>query len=204
MLTTSSPAKPELTRRQKQVYEFLKDRIRNRGYAPSIREIAAHLGVRSSHGVVCHLQALERKGLIARESHTPRAIQLSDPPRPQTSLRLAGEIAAGSPVLSIERSDQIDFASLFGADDHYCLQVNGDSMVDDHIASGDYLVVRRQDTGREGEMVVALVDDREATLTRLHSEKVQIPLDPANSAVKLIASGNAKVLGVVVGVLRQY
>jgi repressor LexA len=204
MPTTRLPTERELTRRQQQVYEFLKDKIGNGGHVPSIREIAAHLGVRSSHGVVCHLQALERKGLITRESHTPRAIRLSEQPQPRTSLRLAGEIAAGSPVLSIERSDQIDFAAFFESDDRYCLRVNGDSMIDDHIASGDYLVVRRQNAGRDGEIVVALVDNQEATLKRFRSEKGEIRVGPANSAIKPIDAGNAKVLGVVVGVLRQY
>jgi len=204
MSTTRFETTRPLTGRQKQVYEFLKDKIRNRGYAPTIREIAEHLGVRSSNGVVCHLNALARKGLITRESHISRAILLSEPPPPRTSLRLAGQIAAGSAVLAIEESDEIDFAPLFGHDNHYCLRVRGDSMVKDQIASGDYVVVRRQDTCREGEIVVALVDDREATLERSYSESGPIRLEAASSKIKPSNSNNLKVLGVVVGVVRKY
>jgi repressor LexA len=204
MSTTRFKPQRAVTGRQKQVYEFLKDKIRNRGYGPTIREIAEHLGVRSSNSVVCHLTALERKGLITRESHISRAIQLSERPRPRTSLRLAGQIAAGSAVLAVEESDQVDFALLFGHDDHYCLRVKGDSMLEDQIASGDYVVVRRQNTCREGEIVVALVDGHETTLKRFYPESNRIRLGATNPTVKPRYPNNVKVLGVVVGVVRQY
>src|SRR5580704_15336910 len=153
---------------------------------------------------MCHLKALERKGLITRESHMSRAIQLSESAQQRTSLRLAGQIAAGSPVLAVEESEHIDFAPLFEPEDHFCLRVKGDSMVEDQIASGDYVVVRRQDTCREGEIVVALVDDREATLERSYSESGPIRLEAASSKIKPSNSNNLKVLGVVVGVVRKY
>src|SRR5579864_6931420 len=106
-------AKPPLTSRQRQIYDFLKDKIRNRGYGPTVREIGTHFGIRSPNGVMCHLKALERKGLITRESHMSRAIQLSEYPQLRTSLPLAGQIAAGSPVLAVEQADRIDFSRLF-------------------------------------------------------------------------------------------
>ena len=162
-------AKPALTSRQKQIYDFLKDKIRNRGYGPTVREIGTHFGIRSPNGVMCHLKALERKGLITRESHMSRAIQLSESPQLRTSLPLAGQIAAGSPVLAVEESDRVDFGRLFDPEDHYCLRVKGDSMVEDQIASGDYVVVRKQDNCREGDIVVALVDGHEATLKAILS-----------------------------------
>ncbi len=153
---------------------------------------------------MCHLKALERKGLITRESHMSRAIQLSESPQGRTSLHLAGQIAAGSPVLAVEESDRVDFGSLFDPDDHFCLRVKGDSMIEDQISSGDYVVVRRQDTCREGEIVVALVDGHEATLKRFYRERDRIRLEPANSSMKPIYANNVKIMGVVVGVVRQY
>ena len=117
---------------------------------------------------------------------------------------LAGQIAAGSPVLAVEESDRVDFARLFDPEDHYCLRVKGDSMVEDQIASGDYVVVRKQDNCREGEIVVALVDGHDATLKRFYRERDRIRLEPANSTMKPIYSNSVKVLGVVVGVVRQY
>src|SRR3954468_14770437 len=101
-------AKPALTRRQRQIYDFLKDKIRNRGYGPTVREIGANFGIRSPNGVMCHLKALERKGLITRESHMSRAIQLSESPQAAMSLPLAGQIAAGAPVLAVEQTERVD------------------------------------------------------------------------------------------------
>ena len=111
--------------------------IRNRGYGPTVREIGSQFGIRSPNGVMCHLKALERKGLITRESHMSRAIQLSESPQDRMSLPLAGQIAAGSPMLAVEQSERIDFSPLFDSEDHFCLKVKGDSMVEDQIADGD-------------------------------------------------------------------
>lgn len=196
--------KPALTSRQKQIYEFLKDKIRNRGYGPTVREIGTQFGIRSPNGVMCHLKALERKGLITRESHMSRAIQLLESPQLRMSLPLAGQIAAGSPVLAVEENDRIDFGHLFEPEDHYCLRVKGDSMIEDQIASGDYVVVKKQDSCLDGDIVVALIDGHEATLKRFYRERDRIRLEPANSTMKPIYSTSVKVLGVVVGVVRQY
>lgn len=197
-------AKPPLTARQREIYEFLKDKIVNRGYGPTVREIGNQFGIRSPNGVMCHLKALEKKGLITRESHMSRAIQLTEPLRGSTSLPLAGQIAAGVPVLAEEQTEEIDFASLFDGDDNFCLKVKGESMIDDHIADGDYVVVHKQETARDGEIVVALVDKQETTLKRFYREKNRYKLVPANSSMRPIYSNDVEVLGVVTGVVRRY
>lgn len=196
--------KPALTQRQREIYEFLRDKIVNRGYGPTVREIGLQFGIRSPNGVMCHLKALEKKGLISRESHMSRAIQLSNPPQPRTSMPLAGLIAAGQPLLATDQKDRVDFSGLFNSDDHFCLRVKGDSMIEDHIAEGDYVVVRKQADCRDGDIVVARIDGDEATLKRYYRETHRIRLEPANKGMKPIFSNKVALEGVVVGVIRQY
>ena len=196
--------KPALTQRQKEIYEFLRDKIVNRGYGPTVREIGLQFGIRSPNGVMCHLKALEKKGLISRESHMSRGIQLSNPPQPKSSLPLAGLIAAGHPLLALQQEERIDFSGLFNSEDHVCLRVKGESMIEDHIAEGDYVVVRKGAEARDGDIVVARVDGDEATLKRYYRETHRIRLEPANKGMKPIFSTNVDVEGVVVGIIRQY
>jgi repressor LexA len=194
-----------LTKRQKQIYDFVKDKIMNRGYGPTVREIGKAFGIRSPNGVMCHLKALERKKLITREEHMSRAIQLTSQPQlKRTSLPLAGTIAAGSPVLAVEDMDRKDFAGLFKDEDHFCLKVKGESMVGEHIAEGDFAVIKRQKTARDGDIVAALVDGSDATLKRFYKEKGRFRLEPANSRMKPIYSNDVEIIGVLVGVIRQY
>jgi len=196
-----------LTERQQRVYVFIRDKIRNRGYGPTVREIGEHFGIRSPNGVMCHLKALEKKGLIVREPNMSRAIQLALEPIQERGLPLAGSIAAGVLHEAIERDERVDFGAVFGRpDENLCvLQVNGESMIDDHIADGDYVVIRRQPTARKGQIVVALTDEGEATLKRWYPEKEKrrIRLQPANAAMKPIYVKNARVWGVVEGVIRK-
>ena len=203
MLNGHGNDKPQLTEKQRQIYEFLRDKIINRGYGPTVREIGAQFGISSPNGVMCHLKALEKKGFISRESHMSRAIQLSDPPRQAATLPMAGQIAAGRPLLAEEQDEQVDFAQLFDHEDHFCLRVKGDSMIEDQIADGDYIVVRKQETCRDGEIVVALVDGNEATLKRLYKDRDRFRLEPANSSMKPIYAKNVSVLGVLAGVIRR-
>ena len=194
-----------LTKRQKDIYDFIKEKILNRGYGPTVREIGKAFGIRSPNGVMCHLKALEKKGLISCEEHMSRAIQLADQSHlKRASLRMAGQIAAGSPALAVEDTERIDFAPLFQDDDHFCLKVSGESMIDEHIADGDYAVIRRQRTARDGQIVAALVDGSDATLKRFYKEKSRFRLEPANPRMKPIYSDDVEVLGVLVGVIRQY
>ena len=204
-MTDAAERMQSLTERQREIYDFVRDKIVNRGYGPTVRDIGAHFGIRSPNGVMCHLKALEKKGLIAREPGKSRAIQLADPPRARTSLPLVGLVAAGSPVLAEEQTETVDFSPLFESDDHFCLRVKGDSMIEDHIDEGDYVVVRKQPTARNGEIVVALVDEgSEATLKRYFRETNRIRLQPANAAMEPIYADRVEIRGVVTGVIRQY
>jgi repressor LexA len=192
-----------LTKRQRQVYEFIRDKIRHRGYGPTVREIGSEFDISSPNGVMCHLKALEKKGLITREPNMSRAIQLATETPQGSGLPLAGRIAAGVLHEAVEQEERIDFGELFCADDLFVLEVSGDSMIEDQIADGDYVVIRKQRTAQKGQIVVALTDENEATLKRWYPEANRIRLEPANSRMKPIFVKNAKVLGVVVGVVRK-
>ncbi len=204
MVDSNGSKRPALTPRQREIYEFLKDKIVNRGYGPTVREIGTHFEIKSPNGVMCHLKALEKKGLITRESHMSRAIQLTDSPQKRMSLPLAGQIVAGQPVEAVEDVDRVDFANLFDTDDHFCLRVKGDSMIEDSIAEGDYVVVKKKNEARNGEIVVALVEGQDATLKRFYREGGRFRLEPANSSMEPIFADEVDVLGVVVGVVRRY
>ncbi len=204
MTELQTPEKPAMTARQKAIYEFIKSKIVNRGYGPTVREIGNQFGIRSPNGVMCHLKALERKGLISREAHMSRAIQLMEEPQKRMALPLVGQIAAGNPILAVEQDERIDFSNLFDNEEHYCLRVKGDSMIEDQIADGDFVIIRKQSTCRDGEIVVALVDGQEATLKRLYRENKRVRLQPANSSMSPIYVDRVDVLGVVVGVIRSY
>jgi repressor LexA len=193
----------QLTDRQRVVYEFIRDKIRNRGYGPTVREIGEQFHISSPNGVMCHLKALEKKGLITREPNMSRAIQLAAEPIEQRGLPMAGRIAAGVLHEAIEQDERIDFSAIFEQKNQFVLRVSGDSMIDAQIADGDFVVVRKQRTARDGQIVVAMTDEGEATLKRFYLEKNRIRLEPANSSMKPIYVKNAKLLGVVVGVVRQ-
>jgi repressor LexA len=191
-----------LTRRQRDIYEFIKEKILTRGYGPTVREIGAGFKIRSPNGVMCHLKALERKGIITREEGKSRAIQLSEPISRMT-LPLAGRIAAGSPIQAVEQKEQLDFGKLF-SDGQYCLKVAGDSMIEAQIADGDYVIVKKQKNCRDGDIVVALVEGEDVTLKRFYKESNRVRLEPANSSMKPIFASRVEVLGVVTGVIRRY
>jgi repressor LexA len=192
-----------LTARQKEVYEFIRDKIRNRGYGPTVREIGTNFDIASPNGVMCHLKALEKKGLITREPNMSRAIQLSTEPPNNHGLPLAGQIAAGVLHEAVEQNERIDFGDLFRSDDLFVLKVKGESMIEDQIADGDYVIIRKQPTAQRGQTVVALTDENEATLKRWYPEAKRVRLEPANSSMKPIFVTNARVVGVVVGVVRK-
>jgi len=196
--------KSELTARQQQIYDFLKEKIVSRGYGPTVREIGTAFGIRSPNGVMCHLKALEKKGLISRESHRSRAIQLSESPQFQASLPLAGQVAAGTPLLAEEQRELHDFSGLFDSDDHFCLTVSGESMIEAQIADGDYAIIHRQNTCNDGDIVVALIDGEEATLKYFYREADHIRLEPANSTMLPIIAKDVQILGKLVGVIRSY
>jgi len=193
----------QLTQRQRHVYEFIRGLITRRGYGPTVREIGEKFEISSPNGVMCHLKALEKKGLIRRSPNKSRAIELTrDDARRQTGIPLAGVVAAGMTSLAFEQNERIDFGTMFSAPNMFALRVNGDSMIEAQIADGDYVIIRQQPTAARGDMVVAQTDEGEATLKYWFPEKGRIRLQPANSSMQPIYVTEVSVLGVVVGVVR--
>ena len=196
----------QLTERQREIYEFIREKIESRGYGPTVREIGNAFRIMSPNGVMCHLNALVKKGLIIRQGRSARAIQLVDHHRPGvTELPLMGAVAAGQPIQAVASDDRLNLGALFAGRDHYALKVRGQSMIEDHIDDGDYVVIRRQETAENGERVVAMIDN-EVTLKRFHREKGQVRLDPANGKLQPIyldPKADNRILGVLVGVLRK-
>ena len=192
-----------LTKRQKAVYEFIRDKIQNRGYGPTVREIGDNFGISSPNGVMCHLKALEKKGIITREPNMSRAIRLIAEPVEEKGLPLAGRIAAGVMHEAFEQNERVDFGAMFSKKNQFVLEVSGDSMIDAQIADGDWVIVKKQRTAHAGDMVVAQTEDGEATLKYWFPEKNRIRLQPANSSMSPIYVKDVRVQGVVVGVVRK-
>ena len=194
-----------LTRRQREILEFINRKIETRGFPPTIRDIGGAFEIKSPNGVMCHLKALEKKGLIVREGRSARAIQLVDHRPSSGGLPLLGTVAAGSPTQAISNDDRIEFGDLFGGPDRFVLKVRGNSMIENHIEDGDIVVIKKQETAENGARVVAMIDN-EVTLKKFYKEKDHIRLEPANGTMAPIivdASRDAKVIGVLVGVLRK-
>src|SRR5437764_6981157 len=134
----SMPDFSQLTDRQREIYEFIREKIEGRGYGPTVREIGVAFDIKSPNGVMCHLKALEKKGLIIREGFSARAIQLVDHRPPATELPLLGLVAAGSPLAAEQQSERLNFNELFGGSNHFALKVKGQSMIEDHSDDGEY------------------------------------------------------------------
>ncbi len=194
----------QLTTRQKAVYAFVRDKIVNRGYGPTVREIGEQFKIGSPNGVMCHLKALEKKGLIRRSPNKSRAIELTrEAVREASGIPMAGIVAAGLTSLAFEQNDRVDFGAMFTRDGLFALQVKGDSMIEAQIADGDYVVVKKQPRAESGQMVVAQTEDGEATLKYWYPEKGRVRLQPANSTMAPIYLTRVSVIGVVVGVVRK-
>lgn len=200
-----------LTRRQKQILDFLSSYIDDNGYAPSFEEIAERFSFRSLATVHEHLTNLERKGYIRRGHNESRSIVLTPQPGQAgaTDLPLLGQVAAGEPIEAITGNETIavpnDLIPARGAS--YVLRVRGDSMIDEHITDGDYVVVHGRETAQSGEMVIALLDGDSATVKHFYREQGGwIRLQPANDEVQPIRvhEDNVIIQGVVVGVIRKY
>ena len=201
----SKPAQPVLTARQREVFEFLRERIVARGYGPTVREIGQHFGILSPNGVTCHLKALEKKGLISREAYMSRAIQLTEVPQPQAALPLVGQLIVGQPLELIpEPQTRLEFAGLFASPAHCCLRVTGHGLQDDAITEGDYLVVRRQADCRDGELVLAILDGTQAAVKRFYRESQRIRLESINRSKPPVFATKATIFGLIVGVIRQF
>lgn len=195
----------DLTTRQKEIYNFLKEKIQSRGYGPTVREIGSAFGIKSPNGVMCHLKALEKKGMILREGFSARAIQLVNNKKNKQGLPFMGFVAAGSPIQAIPQEDSLVLENMFPGDNVFVLQVRGYSMIEDHIQDGDFIIVKKQETATNGERVVAMID-HEVTLKRFFLDRGQIRLEPCNSTMNpiIILPGNeTKILGILAGVIRK-
>jgi repressor LexA len=198
----------DLTKRQKEIYEFISKYASKYGYPPTVREIGKAVGLHSSSTVHAHLANLEKIGLLRRDPTKPRAIEvLVDKARKAMrgpGLPVVGHVAAGAPILAEENIEEyLEVPEVIGGETgDYILRVKGDSMKDAGILEGDYVVVRPADVADDGEIVVALIGD-EATVKRFFREKDRVRLEPANKAYKPIRSAEATLLGTVTGVFRK-
>jgi repressor LexA len=198
---------PKLPARQLEVLDFLRMSLREQGYVPSIREIASALGLQSTSTIHHHLTGLAERGLIRWEKGKNRAIQLLDEPAPSPGeLPILGRIAAGAPIEALgDGRETLDLAGLWAQGGNFLLEVKGQSMIDDHIAPGDLVVVRPQPNAYDGEIVVALIEGQEATLKRLYRESDRIRLQPANPDMDpiYVQPDQLQIQGKVIGVIRQ-
>ncbi|CVK19670.1 transcriptional repressor LexA [Sporomusa sphaeroides] len=198
-----------LNTRQKQILKYIKETLRTKGYPPSVREIGEAVGLSSSSTVHSYLSKLEALGFIRRDPTKPRAIDVLDeaPWRQKniTPVPLVGRVTAGTPILAVENIEETYPlpTELVGNDDVFMLTVQGDSMIEAGILDGDYILIRSQNTARNGDIIVALIDEEEATVKRFFKEKDCIRLQPENPAMEPIYSRQVTILGKVIGVFRR-
>ncbi len=202
-----------LTPKQLKILKLIRDKRIVSGYSPSMQELADDLGI-SKVTVFEHVEALIKQGALKREPNKARSLSISDdaimPDESQPlSYPLVGKIAAGYPIEKFEQADQLNLEDIFGPRlgqkaGTFALQVDGDSMKDEGIFDGDYVIVERRETARNGERVVALLANGETTLKTFYKERNHIRLQPANPEFEAIRVKNCKVQGVVIGVLRRY
>ncbi|HZK52725.1 MAG TPA: transcriptional repressor LexA [Desulfosporosinus sp.] len=202
---------PDLSLRQTNILEFIKDQIRKKGYPPAVREIGEAVGLLSSSTVHGHLQTLEDKGYIRRDPTKPRAIEILDSSsdlldaKKVVHIPIIGRVTAGQPILAVENIEgtfplPADFVR---QDSDFMLKVQGESMIGAGILDGDFIIVRQQNEARNGEIVVALIGE-EATVKRFYKERTLIRLQPENPSMEPIYSQNVSILGKVVGVFRTF
>ena len=201
-----------LTPRQLDVIVAIRNYRHLHGYSPTMQELADQLGT-SKVTIFEHVGALEKKRVLRRDKHKARSLEIvSDELLPDedrsTKLPLLGNIAAGSPIEAVENREELDLEQLFHSKNGvYVLRVRGESMIDDHLCDGDYVVIERRENARNGEQVVALIDNSEATLKRFYKESGgRIRLQPANRGMepRILEADRCKIQGVVIGVLRSY
>ncbi len=191
---------------QQRILDFIKKEIEQKGYPPSVREICAGVGLKSTSTVHAHLNHLEEQGYIRRDSTKPRALEVIDGTQSRgRSVPLVGRVTAGLPILAIENIEEYLTLpqEMLGRDEVFCLRVQGESMIDAGILDGDIIVVREQNNAENGEIVVAMIDD-EATVKRIYYEKTRVRLQPENQFMEPIYAENAQVIGKVVGLFRMF
>jgi len=200
-----------LTKRQKLVYDYIASFIKQKGYAPSIVEICEKFGLSSPATIHKHLTNLESKGLIRRQKNLSRAIELLEPSQAPSSasreVPLLGLIAAGFPIETFPSEETISVPEdMLGRGRTYVLKVKGDSMIEDHIQDGDYVIVDEAETADNGDTVVALVDNDSATMKKFYRENGNVRLQPANSSMTpiIVPADQVKIQGIVIGLLRKF
>ena len=195
-----------LTKRQKQVLEFIKSFTDKKGYAPSLEEITKHLRLSSVSTAHHHISRLEKEGLIIREKNEPRAIKIKGEEEELVKIPLVGTIAAGEPIEAIEDRETIKVpkSQLSKSGEHYALRVQGNSMIDEGILDGDIVVIRKQPDAENGETVVALINNNEVTLKKIYKEKNGFRLQPANPNLKPIFTKELVIQGKVISIIRNF
>ena len=205
-----------ITKRQRQVYDYIHDFIQGHGYSPSFEEIGAGMGLSSLATVHKHVTNLEKKGLLKRDYNRSRSIDVlpirglmrrrTPKPAPNLTWPLLGRIAAGQPIEAVENPETISLGDITRSKDVFVLQVKGESMKDEHIVDGDYVLVEKAETARDGEIVVALLEGSDATLKRIFREGAKIRLQPSNAEMApiVVAAKSVQIQGKVIGVLRKY
>ena len=197
-----------LTKRQREIYDFLREYVAREGYAPSLEEVGAHFGLSSVATVHKHVQNLVEKGLLRKTWNRSRSIEIVEAAsEPACEIPLLGTVAAGMPIEAVSTADSISVPQdLVGSRECFALGVRGDSMIDDHIVDGDIVVLESRKTPSEGETVVALIDREEATLKRFYSDGGKVRLVPANKALEPLEypAERVEVQGVVIGLLRRF
>ncbi|WP_088808802.1 MULTISPECIES: transcriptional repressor LexA [Listeria] len=201
----------KLSKRQQDIYEFIKSEVKDKGYPPSVREIGEAVGLASSSTVHGHLARLETKGLIRRDPTKPRAIEIlsmeDDVPTPAVvNIPLIGKVTAGMPITAIENIDEyfpLPESMAAGEKDIFMLEIDGESMINAGILDGDKVIVRKQSNATNGEIVVAMTDEDEATCKRFFKEANHFRLQPENDTMEPIILNQVSILGKVIGLFRD-
>ena len=198
-----------LTRRQHEIYGFIREFVGERGYSPSLEEIGARFGLSSVATVHKHVQHLVEKGYLRKAEHRSRSVEpVESPSSPVVSLPLLGSVAAGAPIEAIEEAESIDVPQQLVPRRSRCfvLRVRGDSMVEEQIRDGDFVVVESRPEARDGETVVALIRGEDATLKKFYRRGSSVRLEPANASMRPIEvpAGDVEIRGIVRGLLRRY
>lgn len=202
----------KMSNRQQAILEFIKNEVREKGYPPSVREIGEAVGLASSSTVHGHLDRLEKKGLIRRDPTKPRAIEILDDDASfgmTSSVRqvpIVGKVTAGAPITAIENIEEYFPlpVTMVGDQPVFMLSVRGESMIEAGIHDGDYVIVRQQQTANNGDIVVAMTEENEATVKTFYKERDHIRLQPENSAMEPIRLKNVSILGKVIGLIRSF
>jgi len=198
-----------LTKKQKAILDFIKQYLSEHEVAPTYEEIARHFGYRSKGTVHKHITNLEEKGLIKKDWNRSRCLQIvgNESENGHTELPLLGSVAAGEPIEAIENPERIPVPSdMVGNGDHYVLRVTGESMIEENIQDGDYVIVQPTERAENGKTVIALINGQDATLKKFYRENNTIHLRPANSEMSpiTIPAENVRIRGLVIGVMRKY